>query len=112
MEYDIEEIRRTVWANSCDWFPEVHTSSERVLVHCALGLGGESGEAVDVVKKWHRKDVDPAAPLANLNMAALGAELADTLIYLLHICTATGIDIAEEVEKKCRVNSVRFGRLA
>lgn len=98
----IEEIRAAASVDSLAWFPQVHRDSDHFLAHSALGLAGETGEAVDVIKKWHRG--------GELNVDALGSELADVLIYLLHICTATGIDLEAEYEKKRARNDERFGR--
>lgn len=101
----IEDIRKQALKDSVVWFPEVHDTDEQFLVHSALGLAGETGEAVDVIKKWHRSanlDVD------DLDIEALGAELADVFIYLLHICSATGIDLEAEYLKKSAINAARF----
>lgn len=53
-----------------------------------LGLGGETGEVLDIVKKvlYHGKDYDPV-DLMN--------ELGDVLYYLVAICNVLGIDITE-----------------
>jgi NTP pyrophosphatase (non-canonical NTP hydrolase) len=101
----LEDLRRTAAADSDLWFPEVHSSPEYFLIHSALGLAGETGETVDVIKKWHRKAKD----MDSLDRDKLGAEMADVLIYLLHISTATGIDLVAEFRKKRVINMARFG---
>lgn len=105
---DIEDLRISALNDSMAWFPECHESDERLLIHAALGLAGESGEAVDVIKKWHRRP----RFIQELNTEALGSELADTFIYLLHICSAAGIDLEAEYFKKQKFNEARFAKKA
>lgn len=101
----IREIQAHSLRNSKEWFPHVHRSMPYFLVHSALGLAGETGEAVDVIKKWHRN----SASVETIDKDKLGAELADVFIYLLHICSATGIDLSHEFWKKAGINEKRFG---
>jgi NTP pyrophosphatase (non-canonical NTP hydrolase) len=106
MRRSLEDLRVTALRDSHDWFPELNESEETRLVHAALGLAGETGEAVDVIKKWHRK----VAPISELDTEALGSEIADVLIYLLHICSVAGIDPEAEYKKKRVINAARFGK--
>lgn len=104
----IEQARRQASEDSKRWFPEIHDQGMAyVLTHSALGLAGEAGEVVDEVKKWHRK---PGQPLDDARKAKLGAELIDTLIYLMHIATVAGIDLETEFYKKREFNEARFGK--
>lgn len=104
----IEQAWERALRNSQRWFSDIHNEGpEYFLVHSALGLAGECGEAVDIVKKWHR---DPSASIGAIDKAKLGAELVDTLIYLLHIASATGIDLETAYHKKVNANEKRFGR--
>lgn len=109
MTDSIEEIRQACWTDSKAWFPDVHETPEKALIHSALGLSGETGEAVDVIKKWHRGRDLSVSDFAHERGDKLGSELADVAIYLLHICSATGISLADEIDKKRKANLERFG---
>ena len=52
----------------------------------ALGLGGESGEVLDIIKKSIR-DEHP------IDLEHLKEELGDVLWYVANIASATGIDL-------------------
>lgn len=67
---------------------------DRVLNGC-LGLIGESGEIVDLVKKWKFQSGDNA----DLPEDKLIDECGDVLWYCAELCTGRGMDIANI---KCR----------
>lgn len=102
----LDSLREKCLRDSLAWFPDVHESADKFLLHSALGLAGESGEAVDVIKKWHRRKGEP---LTDAERKALAAELADVLIYMLHICSAAEIDLGHAVLVKRAKNARRFG---
>lgn len=56
------------------------TASKARLIHGALGLAGESGEVVDIIKKHVQYNKD-------LNIAHLKEELGDVLFYISLILT-------------------------
>lgn len=60
-----------------------YTDKQLMLVWCAVGLGGESGEVLEVVKKgvFHQHGVDEAK---------LRKEIGDAQWYLSAICTVMG----------------------
>ncbi len=105
-EDKLEALRESMLRDSEAWFPGVHVTESNFLLHSALGLAGETGEAVEVIKKWHR-NFD--APISDIDQKKLGAECADVFIYLLHICSAAGINLAEAVGNKRAANVKRFG---
>jgi NTP pyrophosphatase (non-canonical NTP hydrolase) len=67
----------------------------------ALGLAGESGEVVDVIKKHvhHGKPLD---------RAKLVDELGDVLWYLAYLASIEGIDLAEVATANSRKSRARF----
>lgn len=104
----IRELTARAAIDSQMWFPELHSRAKTSrLLHMAMGLGEEAGEVLGVIKKWNRK---PKPTLATLDKDALGAELADTLIYLMHIADLAGIDLSREFWRKREINVGRFGR--
>lgn len=110
-----EKVRIPCLRDSKAWFPGVHTSDEKFLIHSIMGMAFEAGEAGDVIKKWHRHEVPSLAdpkPGQALDVAKLGDEIADTFIYLLHVCSAAGIDLEAEVARKRKINAKRFARPA
>lgn len=58
----------------------------------ALGLGGEAGEALEVIKKSYRIDAPP------INVEALALELGDVLWYLAAVAKAYGLKLSTVAE--------------
>ena len=59
-----------------------------VLINSVMGLCGESGEAIDIVKKW-------LAQGHELDKAHLAKELGDIAWYLAEAATALGLSLEE-----------------
>lgn len=79
--FDIEDYQRLAMRTS----PEGH---DRILNGC-MGLIGESGEVVDIVKKWKFQSGDDA----ELPKDKLIEELGDVLWYCAEISTGIGSDM-------------------
>lgn len=99
-------------AQRCEKWHKGNSSNWR-LSDWATALAGEVGEACNVIKKLNRirdgllgnKQSDSSASL----YAQLGAELADSFIYLDALATAAAIDLADEVRKKFNATSEQYG---
>lgn len=63
-------------------------SRRDVLINSVMGLCGESGEAIDIVKKW-------LAQGHELDRVRLMKELGDVAWYLAEAATALGIPLEE-----------------
>lgn len=63
-------------------------SKRDVLINSVMGLCGESGEAIDIVKKW-------MAHGHELDKAHLAKELGDIAWYLAEAATALDMDLEE-----------------
>ena len=61
-------------------------SKREVLLNGVMGLCGESGEAIDLVKKWMMQGHE-------LDKAHLAKELGDVAWYLAETATAIGYDL-------------------
>ena len=61
---------------------------KEVLINSVMGLCGESGEAIDIVKKW-------LAQGHELDKAHLAKELGDIAWYLAETATALGLTLEE-----------------
>lgn len=64
------------------------TKTQKKLVIAALGLGGESGEVLDHIKKYYGHDHP-------LDMAYLKKELGDILWYIAYMADALGIKLED-----------------
>ena len=62
-----------------------------VLINGVMGLCGESGEAIDIVKKW-------LAQGHELNRDALAKELGDIAWYLAETATALDLNLEDVLE--------------
>ena len=62
------------------------------LLFSMVGLNGEAGEAIDIIKKvkWHGHEFDREKFIL---------ELGDCSWYIARACTALGIDFSEVLEK-------------
>lgn len=63
-------------------------SEKDVLINGVMGLCGESGEAIDIVKKW-------LAQGHELDKERLAKELGDICWYLAETATALGLDLED-----------------
>ncbi len=63
-------------------------SRKDVLINSVMGLCGESGEAIDIVKKWLAQGHD-------LDKAHLAKELGDIAWYLAEAATALDINLED-----------------
>lgn len=88
-------------ADSRAWFPGLHGNTHDLLIHYTLGIAGEVGELVNLIKKWSR-----GAPL---DVDAVSDECADVLIYLMDIMGVLGIVPSEAIEHKRAVLVERWG---
>lgn len=76
------------------------------LVNCALGLGGEAGEVVDLIKKSVFYGDDTASELVDVKLPVLNKEvreklkneIGDVVFYLQGICDITGLSLEECME--------------
>lgn len=84
--FDVEDYQRLAMRTS----PEGH---DRMLNGC-MGLIGESGEVVDIVKKWKFQSGDHAA----IPKAKLIEELGDVLWYCAEISTAQMVEMMPAVK--------------
>ena len=63
-----------------------------VLINSVMGLCGESGEAIDIVKKWMAQGHE-------LDKAHLAKELGDIAWYLAETATALDIPLEEVLQR-------------
>ena len=72
-----------------------------VLINGVMGLCGESGEAIDLVKKW-------LAQGHELDKDKLIKEIGDVAWYIAEIATALGVTLEEVLEKNIEKLKKRY----
>lgn len=109
----LDDLGAQMLADSRAWFgqAEVHWNE---VTHFALGLGGETGEVLDVIKKADvcggefADSCEFHAP-GKHTREALAAEMADVLTYLLALAASLDIDLLAAYRAKRDVNVERWG---
>ncbi len=71
------------WARHVGAMPSTPDASREHLAYLALGLGGEAGEACDVVKRALRD--------GTLDPQRLADELGDLIYYWARLCAVAGV---------------------
>lgn len=71
------------------------------LPHGALGLAGEAGEVADLIKKCVYHDHP-------LDLDALIKELGDVQWYLVYLCNAIGVTLAEVMDRNAAKLRARY----
>lgn len=99
-------------ADSRAWFGQSDVHWQEV-THFALGLGGETGEVLDVIKKadvcGEFTDVCEMHDPGKHSIEALAAEMADVLTYLLALAASLDIDLLAAYRTKRAANIDRWG---
>jgi NTP pyrophosphatase (non-canonical NTP hydrolase) len=103
-EANIDQLAELLDDQSRRLFSDTYTSDKRRLVHVALGLGGEIGEVLNIIKKVNRGKVFEVDPYAE----DLYAELADVFIYALLMAKCLGVKPSRIIAEKCSINEARF----
>ena len=76
-------------------------SRKDVLINSVMGLCGESGEAIDLVKKWLAQEHE-------LDRAHLAKELGDVAWYLAEAATALDLDLDDILQQNLDKLAARY----
>ena len=76
-------------------------SRREVLINSVMGLCGESGEAIDIVKKW-------LAQGHELDKEHLAKELGDVAWYLAEAATALDMDLSDILQQNLAKLAARY----
>ncbi len=76
-------------------------SRREVLINSVMGLCGESGEAIDIVKKW-------LAQGHELDKEHLAKELGDVAWYLAEAATALDVDLSDILQQNLDKLAARY----
>ena len=102
---NLSDMQRIAVELSERWFPTVHDRDKHsVALHYTLGLAGEVGEVVELIKKAHRK----GKVLKEIDTLKLEGELADVLSYLMDLAEHFKIDLAAAWWSKMAENERRY----
>ena len=69
----------------------------------ALGLGGETGEVLEVIKKARRKQVP-------INLGHLAEELGDVLWYVANLCNTYDLSMEKVIENNVNKLDQRYAK--
>lgn len=93
--------------NCYRWFPEWSDEpAERQIVHYTLGIAGESGEVVELIKKWQGGRV--GYEMTDSFRARLAEEICDVLMYCGDLAGYLKLDLDEAMAAKIVDNNFRF----
>lgn len=83
-----------VMIKTWDYAKRFRESTDRELLNIVTGLGGETGEVLDVIKKFYCHTPKPYAEFRQ----KLVYELGDLLYYFLMCCNYFGITLEEVID--------------
>lgn len=109
---DLNEFARQCLDDCYTWFPTMaNETAERQIVHFTLGMAGEVGEVVELIKKWHG-----GRPGYNIEdrelLGRIAEEICDVLQYVGDLAFFLDLDLDRAMDAKRAANAERFGRLA
>lgn len=87
---------------------DVRADPPRLLALSALGLGGETGEVIDVVKKLLFHRTRPDGPIPSEIREQLIGELGDVLFYLALGAEALGVTLAHVANRNIAKRRARY----
>lgn len=99
IEVLIAEVR--AFAVSRDW-EQFHTPK-----NLAMAIAGEAGELVAEFQ-WLKEEESTRSALSAEKFNDIELEVADVAIYLLRLSDVLGIELAEVIRKKLKINEARF----
>jgi len=105
----LRDLQERAIADSRFWFPGVHETQQSSVVHFSLGIAGEVGELVNLIKKRNRDDW-PMCFVGGEWTEKVAHEAADVAIYLLDICAELDIDLEAAIEAKRAILIERWGQ--
>lgn len=99
----LEVVQQACAARNVEW----HGDDQPDVLFRAIEMGGEAGEALNVVKKLARERM--GAPGSRATVADLADELADVVICAANLANAEGIDLAAALARKFNATSDKLG---
>ena len=103
---DFDKLRKANHDRSIEWMGKLPDEGD--VEFCAIELGGETGELLNIVKKWlrHRQSVSGGISTAEFIELA-SDELGDIIICCDRLAAAMNIKLDEAVRQKFNKTSAR-----
>lgn len=97
----LEQLRLNIddFARQRDW-EQFHTPK-----NLSMALTVEAAELMEIFQ-WAKSDA--SLDLVNSKREAVEHEVADIFIYLLRLCSVTGIDLLAAAESKLKLNAEKY----
>lgn len=105
MPITLQNLRDANVRRSIEWMGNAPVPAD--MMFCAVELGGETGEALNVCKKMERVRLGVVGSKANL--VDLIEELADVIICVDRVAACYDIDLSEAIQKKFNKTSEKYG---
>ncbi len=102
-KFTFDILREANFRRQAEWDKDAKIS----LTYRATELGGECGEALNIIKKLERERLGIRGSRAS--RTELAEELADVIICVDLICMAEGIDLGRAVHDKFNLTSAKVG---
>jgi NTP pyrophosphatase (non-canonical NTP hydrolase) len=100
---EMKVLQDSILQESKGWFPGLYGDRRNEQRHMALGMGGEAGEVLNLIKKLDRGDF--------IAKEDLGDEIADVALYLFLLASSFSFDLEEIIEAKRSKNRERWGKV-
>jgi NTP pyrophosphatase (non-canonical NTP hydrolase) len=108
--YPLESLAQRCLDDCYRWFPDWrHQHGERQIVHFALGIAGETGEVIELVKKWQGGRAGYDIVNDDAMRRRLAEELCDVLMYVGDLAAYLRLDLDRAMREKREANDRRFG---
>lgn len=82
----------TIFVRECAVYPEARSGSISELMYLGLGLAGEVGETIEVIKKVYR---DNPMGWTDARREKIILELGDAMWYMTRLIDSLGLDYAD-----------------
>jgi NTP pyrophosphatase (non-canonical NTP hydrolase) len=109
----LETLRSANEARAARWHPGFPTDMDWTLGDWGNAMGGEAGEAQNVIKKIRRVETDKQRRDSEGDIIELvdklADELADMIIYADLVAAIVGIDLTQALKIKFNATSMQYG---
>ena len=92
------------------FYPDVGKGTMRELSYLALGLAGETGESVDIIKKAMRSGVTHIDGMQSDAKHELEKELGDVVWYLSRLFRVMGVTLEDVCKTNVQKLEQRYGK--
>lgn len=103
----LDSLAASSLGRSIRWFPAPHQRGVGdAILHMALGVAGETGEIVEIIKKLHQDG--KVSSLADSGDRDLGHEIVDVITYCLNLAALCGVNLDLAFDQKVEICEERY----